>query len=510
MNRPLGHSPAALIALLSVAATGYLYSNIFLLPHTPILQSDDQVYFWMHAQRMLNGERPYIDFFQYTPPGTDLFFLFLFKLFGARIWVLNLAAIALGIALSWACFLVASQVMQRHLAVLSAFLYLIFIFSQPLNATHHWFSVLIIMCAVSIVMIERTPRTIAVSGGLLGLASFFTQTHGVAALAAFAIFLIWEQTKDKKAWREVFLHPAVLCLSFAASALALNGYFIASTGIKHLWYEQVTYVRRYVVQGLPSVQNLGLPGPLTWQNLPMVGQQVFVYLMLPAVYLLSLYRVGVREPVSNDQRRIALVSLVGLFLLAEVALSPNWLRIYAVSMPSIIVAVWMIGRTETVRRRYAVGVIWAGITCLALLHVWVRQHRPYITAGWPGGAAAVPASKYEELDWIKRHTKPGEFFFQAAWPGTYVPLGLRNPLFVDVVGPDEQTRPEDVDLAIRQLEQKRVRYVLWSERLDTTSRDHSSESHLGPLQGYLRSRYNPVATFADQDEVWERKNLEIP
>jgi hypothetical protein len=92
----------------------YLSCNLFLPWHTPILQSGDQVYFWMDAQRMLHGERAYVDFFQYTPPGTDLFFLVLFKLFGARIWVLNVAVIILGVALSFVCFQVARQIMESR------------------------------------------------------------------------------------------------------------------------------------------------------------------------------------------------------------------------------------------------------------------------------------------------------------------------------------------------------------------------------------------------------------
>ena len=60
--------------LLSVAA--FLYINLFTLSNTPFLQVGDQVYFWVFAQRMLYGETVYRDFFQFTPPGTNLLYLF--------------------------------------------------------------------------------------------------------------------------------------------------------------------------------------------------------------------------------------------------------------------------------------------------------------------------------------------------------------------------------------------------------------------------------------------------
>jgi hypothetical protein len=55
------------------------------------------------------------------------------------------------------------------------------------------------------------------------------------------------------------------------------------------------------------------------------------------------------------------------------------------------------------------------------------------------------------------HTKRGQFFFQADWPGMYLPLRLRNPVFLDIVLPEEGTRPEDITSAIQQLERKASR-----------------------------------------------------
>lgn len=82
----------------------YLYIQLFAYPRIPALLQGDQTYFWVYALRMLRGERIYRDFFQFTPPGTDLYFATLFKLFGSRILVMNLAVLILGAALCWLCF----------------------------------------------------------------------------------------------------------------------------------------------------------------------------------------------------------------------------------------------------------------------------------------------------------------------------------------------------------------------------------------------------------------------
>jgi hypothetical protein len=491
------------IALVLLGVVAYLYLSLFVLPNIPILQGEDQVFFWMNAQRMLHGDRPYLDFFQYTPPGTDLFFLLLFKLFGTRVWVLNAAVIALGAALCGICFHVARQTMERPLALLATVLYLILIFGKPLNATHHWFSILMVMCGASVILPTRNAWRVTIAGGFLGLATFFTQSHGVTAFAALAIFLIWEQYRDRRSLCDILVPPLILGVVFVCTALALNAYFIASVGLHQLWCEQVTYVRRF---GLEGFQNLGLPSAPTWRNWPTVGQQVLVYLLLPITYLFTLFRfgIGLSDPRSGGQRRIVLLSLVGVFLLAEVAFSPNWLRIYAVAMPGIILAIGLMRRTGKVRR-YAICLLWTGIACLALAQTWRRHHQPYAIVVLPCGTAAVPMPKWEELEWVMQHTKPKDFLFQADWPGMYVPLDLRNPVFLDSVGPNEQTRPEYVELTIKQLERRKVRYVLWSTRLDNPTLNRPWEYHLGPLKNYLLDQYSRVKTFADQDEVWERK-----
>src|SRR5579863_4169795 len=236
-----------LVYLMLLGTTIYLYLNLFVLPNIPILLSGDQVFFWVNGQRMLYGGRAYLDFFQFTPPGADLFYFALFKLFGPRIWVLNAAVIVLGVALCWVCFAIAKEVMERRLALLATLLFLTLIYTRLLNATHHWFSVLIIMGAAAVLMRRTNNRRLGVAGAMLGAASFFTQTHGAAALLAVTVFLVWERHRGGRSWQDFWRSERVLLFSFVLTLLAFNAYFIATVGLKQLWYFQVTYVRKVMV-----------------------------------------------------------------------------------------------------------------------------------------------------------------------------------------------------------------------------------------------------------------------
>src|ERR1700754_3971713 len=155
--------PDRTLPLVLTCAGVYLYLNLFALPRTPFLLGGDQVFFWLDAQRMLAGQRIYQDFLQFTPPGADLFFFALFKLFGFRIWITNAAVLLLGVACCWMCFSLARDIARRSSAALATVIFLVLVYGRTLNATHHWFSVLFVMAAVKTCFHEIQPRTLCIS-----------------------------------------------------------------------------------------------------------------------------------------------------------------------------------------------------------------------------------------------------------------------------------------------------------------------------------------------------------
>jgi hypothetical protein len=490
--------------LLLLSAVAYLYLNLFSPPATPLLLGGDQTYFWMDGQRMLSGEQPYRDFFQFTPPGTDLFYFLLFKLFGPHIWVTNFAVLVLGVALTWICFDIASGIMERELALLAASLFLVFIYGRALNATHHWFSILAVMCAVRVWQRPTTARLMT-AGALLGLASFFTQTRGGAALVAFSIFLVWQRQQSGNPWRDLARQLVLLLTSFAVTLLALSARFIAIAGARLLWYDEVTYVRLFMVHGLVS-QFMGLPEPFSWAALPRLAPYLFVYASLPAIYSLMLWKCWrERRNPPCAWSLVTLLTMVGLFLLVEVASSLNWLRLYAVAMPGMILLVWALGRAKTIRP-YAIAITWIIISAVAIRQIGVRYLGDRLVLETPGGKTLVSPQTSTKLQSLMKYTKPGQSMFQAAGPGIYLPLQLRNSVFLDAVETNQQTRPEHVERTIQELEVKEVQFVLWSPRLDDTNLfDRRTEKVISPLRNYVRKRYVRVQVFPDRDELWERK-----
>jgi len=499
--------PGAALSLCSLVAL-YLYVNLFVFPRVPILLSGDQVFFWMNGQRILNGELPYRDFLQYTPPGIDLLYFSVFKILGVHVWITNIVVLVLGVALCGVCLSIASQIMEFDLALPATLLFVTLIYTRLLNATHHWFSVLLILCAVRILLGEQSRVRMFAAGALLGLASFFTQSHGAAALLGFTIWLSWQKFRESWNWQTLLANELFVLLGFVIALGGAESYFIATIGWKQLWYFQVTYVRNYIVHG-PESSFLGMPNWGGWKHFPSAAQYLIVYLMLPIVYVLALARCwggkdsGASSPEQNS--KAMLVALTGAALLFEVMFSLNWLRVYAVSMPGFILLLWFVGQTRRIRP-VAVGVIWMGILFIAATQIFYAHHREYVIAKLPAGWAAVNPEAYQKLHWIGEHTRPEEFFFHSGWPGVYIPLRLRNPVFVDALGLNIATRPEFVQRSIVQLDARAVHYILWSQRLNAPGDHDPPTSSLSPLRTYIHEHYRRVKVFGDLDEIWERDN----
>jgi hypothetical protein len=199
-------------------------------------------------------------------------------------------------------------------------------------------------------------------------------------------------------------------------------------------------------------------------------------------------------------KRIVLLTLIGSTMFLEVAQSPNWIRLYCVAIPGIILLVRLlaVGLTGPARR-YATIVMWTGLICLAAQQTWSRHVEQPMVVDLPAGSVATTPMIGGKLAWLTRHTTPGQFLFEARWVDLYLPLALRNPVFTDMLEGGHKSRSEFVDLSIRQLEARRVQYIIWSPRLESPAYPFAK------FYRFLADHYQRVLTFPDQDEVWERR-----
>jgi hypothetical protein len=468
----------------------FLCLMLWSLRTTPFLLGGDEQLFWTNAQRMLQGDVIYRDFYEFTPPGADLLYLGAFKLLGSRIWVPNVVMLVFGTSLCWLCFRMARSIMRPAPAALAAGLVLMPDFGYWLDGTHHWFSVFSVLAATAVLMPARTRSRILIAGALCGLASFFTQTRGVAAAMGFTAFLFWDRYWMRQSWRVLSERLGLVLSGFAVMWLALSSYFLVETGISRIWYFQVIHVLRYIITDWHSL--LAWDGLLS--NWPL--HTLCLVVALPIIFALTLRR-QVRAPAdsaAHESGGATLLMFAGASMYAEVAVNPNPFRVDCVAIPGILLLVWLLageGRATSRCHSYAITICWLVIGALGAHRIWHRNVERSVIEDLPAGRiAAIPVTA-AKLDWIAHHTSPGQYFCEATYWSMYVPLGLRVPFFAPL---GVQTSPEFLEKDLRQLEAAHVHYILWSPQ---------DRPRFPKFEQFLFGHYRLVQEFAGQEQIWE-------
>ena len=223
---------SSLTATLLVCASAlYLYVNLFASLRVPFLIGGDQVYFWGRAMRLLEGERLYRDFLQFTqPPGLDLLFLSTFKVFGLRMWVTNVVVLVLGVAFVWVMFSIARRFMRRESAVLAVAVFLVPVYGKALNATHHWFAVLAVLAAIRSCWAELAAWRVAARGSDSWRGVVFQPYHGLAGLLAFSVFLLWNGTRTRSRRAGLLRRTGAVVRGVCCCAGMLYTHYLVSGG----------------------------------------------------------------------------------------------------------------------------------------------------------------------------------------------------------------------------------------------------------------------------------------
>jgi len=506
-----GTLPSRTVVWFLLGALVFLYLSLFILPTTPIYFAGDSSVYLLNAKRMLEGESIYRDFFQFTLPGTEVFYLTLFKLVGPRIWIPNATLIVLGLGLPALVMYVSRKVLAGWTAFLPALLFLTFAYWQWLDASHHWFSTVMVMGALAVVIERRNLGRLALAGMICGLATFFTQMKGLSGWLSLAIFLLWEHRHTPTTHRSLLVKEASLFTAYAVTLATASAYFIWNVG----WQKFLDCTVEFGIRYYPTiwVNNLSaytaglLPLGHHWYTvLPTLAVFLFVHALFPLVFVLFFmrHRHQVSELPSETGDRVMLVSLVGLFLFLAVARAPAWTRLDTVSPPALILAVWLM-RSWGKTAQAALGCLGLFALALAFAQFWSRQRERCLDLFPSGPQACLPQGRYEEYRWVFERTHPSEYFLEGAWPSFYFLLGLRDPASVPFLSNTDYTRPEQVADVVESLERHRVRFVLWSLRLDLHDpRDPAGGDHLGPLRAYLRAHYHVAKSFANGEWIWER------
>jgi hypothetical protein len=488
-----------------LACCGFLYLSVFALPHIPHVATGDQAVYLHNAVRMLDGQLIYRDYDHFALPGTEVLYTVLFKLFGVRAWIPQAMLVLIGVLLAGLSFVISRQLLTGAAVFLPGFLFLTLPFTGYLDATHHWYSVLAATVALALLIERRTPARLWCAGISLGLGTCFNQSL-VVVFMGFGLFVVWEGYRNEEPMISLLRKETCAFAGFLGIVVPFCAYFVRKVGLRQFLYHTVTFVATYYRADEANTWRIymqGRPSLRLWTHWPDLVAWSLIHLLIPLVYILFCARYWQEARLRPDKpwERLMLVNIAGLSLFLAVASAPAWNRLYTVSLPALIMLVWLLDAPLKVERTLLRG-LWGIVLILAIARPTVTQTRWRAYLDLPTGRTVFfEPVLYQATKWVHDRTQPGDYFFGD--PLLCFDLRLRNPTRVAFVRPTDYTRPEEVRNVVEALEEHKVRFVGWYNGLDDPV--EPAGDHLAPLRQYLQHRYRVAETFSNGDRIWERQ-----
>jgi len=525
-KKKLSITPASVSLLIVLAATASFFLQVFELPLTPFFWERDHLIFAYEGWRMYLGDTIYVDFFEFTMPGTQVYYALLFKLFGPYHWIINVTILGLGTVLTALALKLARMVVDGPFTYLPALAFAFFGYRWfGIDASHRMFSPVFILLALIVLSKGSSRANLLAAGALCGITSFFTQQRGFFVLCAIAVWLVADGIAERRKAVEVLKDILTAAAPAGIVLLLLCTYFIWSAGPWEFWYSTITYPSRYYVYykyNQPTVFFMMLGEAFRFNNFSgalLFAANVFYSFVIPLTYPLFFgaffYRIS-REK-WKAWRKVFLVALTG-FAITYTNVAPEATRLFQVSIPAFVLLAWLLTRLRLPEKVVGMGTctIAAALLLLGLVQsVRVQTNWDPIYLDAPSGRlAAVPVNEIEAYAFVLKNTSPGDFFFEAHRPFAYFPLGLRNPTRFGQIEDTEYTRPEQIDEVIRDLRAKKPRFIIWNNNYNKEDSARTSGDHLGPLSDFIIANYSPVGKVyqvaGSNDQVWELKRASEP
>lgn len=509
---------------LIIVGFAFFYTLVFELPATPFFWESDHLIFAYEGWRMYLGDTMYRDFFQFTFPGSQLYYALMFSIFGAKHWIINATIVGIATVLLFLTLRLSKAVIDGPFAYLPPLLFAFFGFRWfGIDGSHRMFSPIFVLLAVLVILRIRNRKNLLLSGALCGVASFFTQQRGFFALCAIALFVLIEGFADKRKPLEIGKDIVSAGAGAAITLALLCLYFVITAGPGIFWESAFVYPANwyaYSENNNIEVFLIALQGAYDFTNLS--GAFAFcihlfysfvIPLTYPVFFATFLFRLDRGK--WDTWKLVFMIALVG-FATTYSNTAPNSVRLFQVSIPALILIAFLLSRMRFVKR-FDLQMTAAAAAFLLLLSLYLgyRMQTNWEMTYWdtPSGRIAVfPIEQIERYTYVLENTDPGDEFFEVYEPYIYFPFGLKNPTRFGQIWETEYTRPEHVAEVVRDLESSKPELMLWDVGYNKPDDQRAPGDHLGPLAKFVSENYEPVDKVyqvADRRiQVWRLKGAD--
>ncbi len=231
-NRP---RPWFAYAIFVAIAASYFYAFMRTLP-----QVSDEGTLISGAERVIQGQTPYRDFFEIMGPGTFYWLALFFRIWGVSWLATRIEVMVTSLATALLLYFLSRRMNLRY-PFLPAVLFFGTAFGLLWPAvSHHGDSNLFALLAFAVFVVWLEKRLwflLPLSGALAGVTTCFMQPKGALLLVAFCASVWLLNRKEGRA----FLHLACLAAGYALVLMMAAGYFWHRHALPGLIYATITF-----------------------------------------------------------------------------------------------------------------------------------------------------------------------------------------------------------------------------------------------------------------------------
>jgi 4-amino-4-deoxy-L-arabinose transferase-like glycosyltransferase len=464
------------------------------------LGTNDEGIYLDAGERILQGQKPYVDFFCYMSPGSFWMQALAFRLLGVSL-AAGRAPVILYLALECALiYWLVERYASRAAAIVTAFVFLAFQAADPsmLTAQHRWDSSALSLASIALCVASQSEsrRRRLVASGILGaFAALATPSVALVAIVTLAWLAGPAGRRAGAAW---YLLGLSIATTAAGVALWANGTLLAllqQLGWLSRNYSSVN-VMHYgaIIGGYRAL----FEGARTWE-LPVRFCVVFC-LALPALLPVVALTGGVLFWAQRKAHSEPLRSMIPYLLLSVVALAASTYPrsdvahlAYIAALPYAVAGI-LLYRWLPARPRAWIA-IWGGAwaTVFALQAQLPGRLLPLHTPVGDVRASAADAPAIQEL--LTRVGPHQSLFVYPYKPLLYFLTQTKNPTRYSYLFPGMMTS-EDAGIALSELEAQPPDWVLYMdlnqaefERVFPSGKGF--DSHYPKLERWIKVNYRP-------------------
>ncbi len=478
------------------------------------------------AQRLLQGDVPYRDFWVLYPPGQFLAIAALFKLFGSSLIVERAWDSALRAAIASLGYLITARLTPRRYALLTWAMSLLWL--QAIRFYGYPLIPALLLTLVSIAFFigflqnRAIVRNLFMAGLFIGVLVAFR--HDIASyvflvegLAIFAALLIDYRAARSGArpWRSLLTAGAALCAGIAVAVLPLLVYLLASVPMTDLLEQLIVFPATVY----PLVRSLPYPS-IFRGSLEAAFPYYFHFVVLAVtVFFVAGAKHSARLHKYSHVRRVVffLALLIGLLFLKSLV-RPGLEHLIHVFVLTFLLGAVVWAALPGSSLFQLVGLVLAIAFCAMAIYPldavrteFKRQQKlladptnPLRSGVLPrAGGLLVRADQAAAIDYVRAHVPPGEKIFVGN--GRHDKVLLNDVLFYFLSERDSATRyhelhPRQATTAsvqqtiIDDLEDQHVRVVVLYVGADFVREPNESaiSSHVTLLDDFLKKNYQVV------------------